>query len=185
MTSLDEELEWTGSRPLKDVRVDLDNTYTEWWEHLGARGTGTEKSSHRLIPSRMPRPIGELAKESLFKQMPEGYRSYYEDNTRYKELNDEQVRLLSLPYGSREYINTRSQLDSIQDEMTVLGQRISEYPESFRNIESVENRLQVINAKIWDAENELADLQIRNNPEDNEAIGGIQGNIIGLESDRF
>ena len=185
MTSLDEELEWTGSRPLKDVRDDLDNTYTEWWEHLGARGTGTEKSSHRLIPSRMPRPIGELAKESLFKQMPEGYRSYYEDNTRYKELNDEQVRLLSLPYGSREYINTRSQLDSIQDEMTVLGQRISEYPESFRNIESVENRLQVINAKIWDAENELADLQIRNNPEDNEAIGGIQGNIIGLESDRY
>ena len=191
MTSLDEELEWTGSRPLKDVRDDLDNTYTEWWEHLGARGTGTEKSSHRLIPSRMPRPIGELAKESLFKQMPEGYRSYYEDNARYKELDDEQIRLISMPYARTALFATTKidrshvkKLDSIQNEMVTLGQRISEYPESFRNIEAVESRLQVINAKIWDAENELADLQIRNNPEDNTSIDNIQAVITGLELDR-
>jgi hypothetical protein len=168
------EAEWKGSRSVEDIENELDDVYADWWEHLGDRG---EKG-------RVPRPIGELAKESLFKQMPEGYRSYYEDNARYKELDAEQRRIHDLRYGSREDKAARPRLESIQEEMTVLGQRISEYPESFRNIEGVENRLQVINATIWDAENEIQDLFFRNNPEDATSIDNIRAVIDGLELDR-
>jgi len=175
------EAEWKGSRSVEDIENELDDVYADWWEHLGDRG---EKG-------RMPRPIGELAKESLFKQMPEGYRSYYEDNARYKELDDEQRRIIGLPLRISSRTDIAKRLDSIQNEMVPLGQRISEYPESFRNIEAVENRLQVLNAKIWDAENEIGEAASYNNPvdiwdtgENQLALDNLQATLDGLELDR-
>jgi hypothetical protein len=180
------EAEWKGSRSVEDIEGDLDRAYEEWREDLGVRG----------LKDRMPRPIGELAKESLFKQMPEGYRSYYEDNARYKELDNEQRRLINMPYPRNPFNPKIEQshakkLDSIQNEMGALGQRISEYPESFRDIESVENRLQVLNAKIWDAENEIGEAMIYNNPadmwdtgENQLALDNLQATLDGLEVER-
>ena len=180
--SLDEKSEWTGARPLEDVRNDMANTYRAWLDHLGARGG----------KGRRPKPIGELARESLFKDMPEGYREFHKAQAQFDELVAEQNILIDAIYPSPWTAagkDARKKLESVQEKMATLDDRISnDYPESFSNLEAVENRLHTINAKIWDAKNEVEsaiDLYHVTGDKTKEFdINTLQATVDGLEVDR-
>jgi hypothetical protein len=187
------EDQWQGGRSVEDIEDDLFIVYEDWNNNLSARGG----------KGRMPKPIGELARESLFKDMPEGYRKFHEDKARYDELDAEQRDILGLPL----YISSRTaitkRLDSVQNEMGTLGAKLAnDYPESFSDLESVENRLHTINAKIWDAKNELeAAVHLSTFPHHSQKAAGdpspwtgqvvtqdqvdnLQATVDGLEVDR-
>ena len=175
--ALNAEIEEEGirSRPAYDEWITLKE---EWSEHLGARGG----------EGRMPKPIGELARESRFKDMPEGYREFYEAKTRYAELDAEQRRILGLPIYVTSRTDIAKRLDSVQDEMNTLNARIiNDYPANWGDIdqiEKIEESLHVVNAKIWDAENELGDITGMEPSVAAELMVNQKAIVDGLELDR-